>query len=142
MIFKNGIYFLLVLVISSCSSKKQIISFTEVMKGGHSNIEVAQSFVIKDQASLNNVFASINQTREPKLSIPSIDFESEMLIALFMGMKNSGGYSVKIDSIISKPKELVVFVKETKPKGRTTMVMTQPYYIAKIKKTNKTVVFK
>jgi len=142
MTFKSSILFTLVFIITSCTTKKQMISFTEVVKGGHSNVETAKSIVIKDIASYNEVFTTINQTKEPNLTIPTIDFENEMIIGLFMGMKNSGGYSIKIDSIISNSEKLLVYVKKSKPKGMATSVMTQPFYLAKIKKTNKLIVFK
>ncbi|HIP47852.1 MAG TPA: protease complex subunit PrcB family protein [Lutibacter sp.] len=141
--FKNSILFLVVLTFLSCTSKKQIISFTEIAKGGHSNVENAKLVVINDLSNYNEIFSTINETREPNLEIPAIDFDNEMGIGLFMGLKNSGGYSIQIDSIVSKPKELVIFVKESKPKGRrATSVMTQPFYIAKIKKTSKKIIFR
>jgi len=149
MVFKYSFYIIVLLgVLNSCKSKKNIdksdnsYSFTEVIKGGHSPFETEKNIVITDFVTYEKLFADIYQYREPKPTLPPLDFKNDMLLALFMGMKNSGGYGISIDSIVSNDKELHVFVKKTNPKGRATSVMTQPFYLAKIKKTDKKIIFK
>ena len=140
---------ILIVGISSCKSKKQkthsndkqSYTYTEVSKGSRSNISEEKYVVIKDNQSFNKIYQSINQTRQPDLSIPSVDFDNQYILALFLGLKNTGGYSISIDSIYLKSNEIIVKVKEKKPKGMTTMALTTPYYFAKIKKTEKSILF-
>jgi len=130
-----------------CSAPTQVkqsmklASFTEINTGEHSNIEESKYMVISDQKTCNEIFSKINQTRTPALDVPQIDFEKNEIIALFMGLKSSGGYAVAIDHVLCKTDELTVYIKETKPNGPATSVITQPYFIAQIPKTNKKISF-
>ena len=58
-----------------------------------------------------------------------------------MGSKGSGGHSIKINSISETTNELIVYYTEKHPTGMATSVMTQPFYMAKIHKTDKNVRF-
>jgi hypothetical protein len=149
--FLNLKYFLLAIILVgvafSCQTKKTVaektgISFTELLSGNHSNIRTEKSLVIKEPSSFQEILNSINKTREPNIKIPEINFKKEMLLALFMGERNTGGHSIRIDSISSNEKEVFVYVKELTPQGMATMVITHPFYLAKIKKTDKQIVFK
>jgi len=73
--------------------------------------------------------------RLPKPAVPKIDFEKEMVIAVFMGERKSGGYEIKITKIIKTEKEIVVEVEEKEPPRESlqSMALTQPYHIAVIK---------
>ena len=124
------------------NSDNNNISFTEISKGSYGGLENQQYIVLKDNASYKKLFSDIYRYKEPKPAITEIDFNKHMVLALFMGMKNSGGYSISIDSIVSHKEELHVFINKTSPKGKATMAMTQPFYIAEIQKTNQKIVFK
>jgi hypothetical protein len=76
--------------------------------------------------------------------IPVVDFTKNSLIAVFIGTRNTGGYLVTIDSITESSKNLNVEVLETTP-GKNCMtpdVLTAPYTIVKVPKTDKKAVFK
>jgi hypothetical protein len=119
----------------------KLANFIEISKGAHSNIEESKYMIINDKKTYNEVFLKINQTRVPKIDIQNIDFENNQIIALFMGMKSSGGYAIAIDHILCKTDELTVYIKENKPNGPATSVLTQPYFIAQIPKTDKKINF-
>ncbi len=110
-------------------TKKMLVKdnpFTILLQNGHSNITKQKNTVIKDKKSLNAIYSKINSTRKPSLPIPEIDFSKTMILGLFMGTKSSGGYSIHINRIESKGKEMVVFYTEKAPQGMATMVITQP----------------
>ncbi len=115
---------------NNAKSKKMVIKkdipFTILLQNGHSNITEQKNIVIKDKKSLNAIYSKINSTRKPGLPIPKIDFSKTMVLGMFMGTKNSGGYSIHINRIESNDKEMVVFYTEKAPKGRATMAITQP----------------
>lgn len=115
---------------------------TLLTEGTHGGFNDAQTLVIKDQKGLQKIYTQINMTRRPGLPIPKIDFEKEMVIALFMGEKNSGGYSAKVESVKEKGKEFEIVVKETAPEGVTTTVICQPFYFCKVKRNDGQIVFK
>ncbi len=60
-----------------------------------------------------------------------------------MGTKNTGGYDIKIDKIITKGEKLLVQIVESSP-GVNCMVtdaVSKPYEFVKIKKTDKEIDF-
>ncbi|NQY06512.1 MAG: protease complex subunit PrcB family protein, partial [Flavobacteriaceae bacterium] len=102
----------------------------------------AQIRVVKEQEGLNEIYNYLNKSRKPALNMPQVDFEKETIIALFMGQKNTGGFPIRIDTIDEKDDKLVVNVLEKTPEGKfATMVITQPFCIAKINKTDKEITF-
>lgn len=108
--------------------------------GGYEN---SKYLVVKDQEMLEVIYGKVNIIRKPGLTIPKIDWENEMVIALFMGQKNSGGYSITLHqaSLLDNGK-IEYLIKETKPQGMVTTMITQPFYFCKVQRTNKEVLFK
>ena len=82
--------------------------------------------------------------RPKKLLKNHINFNDEMIIAVFQGGHSSGGYSIKIKRINEKENSVEVFVKETSPSplSGVTDALTQPYHIVKTKRVDKEVIFK
>lgn len=76
--------------------------------------------------------------------LPKINFTNHTVIAAFMGEQKTGGYSIEIKKIKDSGKEIIVYIKERAPaKGAiTTMILTQPYHVVKVKKITKPVVFR
>lgn len=104
---------------------------TESGYGGH---ETAFNEVITSQERLDELYRELNIE-----SVPTVDFSDNNVVALFMGQKSSGGYSISIDNVKIENKTAFVKVKTTKPKAgeNVTMALTQPYCIATITKTDK-----
>ena len=70
--------------------------------------------------------------------IPQIDFTKNNVVALFMGEKRTGGYSIGIKKVTIEGNTAIVTSVETKPQeGNVTMAITSPYCIALIPKTQK-----
>lgn len=98
----------------------------------------ARSFeIIKDNEGLSKLYASVNDEQVPK-----IDFSKERIVALFLGQKNTGGYSIKVKDVVEKGGKIYVSVEEITPKpgGMATMAISNPYTIVKINAT-KDIVF-
>lgn len=98
--------------------------------------ETAGNIVIKTQGELSNLYTELGLGPAPK-----IDFSEKTVIALFMGQKNSGGYSIGIESISSDKDDVIVSIKRKSPEGMATMALSQPYCIASIA-TTKAINFK
>ncbi|WP_299109043.1 hypothetical protein [uncultured Winogradskyella sp.] len=92
-----------------------------------------------DWTTLLNQLDSANKVSQ-NFSETKIDFSKYIIVAIFADVKGSGGH--KIDMAISAtPEEKIVKVTHIAPKGNATSVMTQPYYIAKLPKTDLPIVF-
>ena len=91
-------------------------------------------------AAWNAAFSRFSDQPKPA----KIDFENQLILLVTMGEKNSGGYSIKIDSIVENEKTIVVTILETSP-GKsciTTSMMTYPYQMVELKNSTKEVIFK
>jgi hypothetical protein len=75
----------------------------------------------------------------PAKPLPAVDFDKEMVVAVFSGEKRSGGYGIEVARIIeevSAKRQLRVIVHETNPPPRaiTIQALTQPYHMVRIKR--------
>jgi len=149
---KYYIFIALFVLLISCKSKQtnvvsskaaKSLPFVELLSISHSNIKESNFIVIESAKELNTIYSTINMTRRPGYKIPDIDFNTHTVIGLFMGLKNTGGHSVKIDSIVTDNKETIVYCKEISPKDDVvvTTLITHPCFIASIVKTDKPIRF-
>jgi PrcB C-terminal len=122
---------------------QNIIAFELLAQDFYGGMTDSKFIVIKDIKALNLVYNLINEGKTPELKTPSINFEQETVLALFLGEKNSGGYSINVEQIMNVIDKVNVVYKITSPKAgeMVTTVMTQPYCIVKIPKTSKEIVF-
>lgn len=141
------VFSILVVLLASCNSSKKVmmkgtqIKYIEVLSGGQSNVGKASNVIINSKKELEEIYATINKNRTPSFIIPVIDFSKETVIALFMGSKSSGGYSTYIKQIEVQSKTISITIEKKYPTGMVISVLTQPFYIAKIPKSNKSIVF-
>lgn len=95
--------------------------------------ETEASMLIKSQAELNALYESLGQD-----AAPIVDFTNRNVVALFMGQKNTGGYSIGIKTVTIDGNTAIVSVERTQPSGMATMALSAPYCIASIPKAEKT----
>ncbi len=119
------------------------IEFTILKEGTNSGYKQLGNVLIYKLSRLDMVWDSLflNYSRKPP--IPVIDFEIKQLVWIGMGEQRSGGYSIKVKSVIERKKELIINIIESKP-GKTCMttsVITQPYQLIEIPKTNKKIIY-
>ena len=67
---------------------------------------------------------------------PSVDFNKEVVAAVFLGSRPSAGYGVQIVGVRQEGGALVVSYRETRPApdALTAQVLTSPYHIVAIPK--------
>lgn len=137
-----------------CSKNAFVLSAT--MPEAEANIKIEQEWKgyycgysqslkqgIYTQSQWKETWEKAHSLILPKPELPRIDFEKEMVIAVFMGEQNSGGYEIIIKEITMTDKEVIVKVEEKTPAAETlnTMALTQPYHIAVIAKSSFSVRF-
>lgn len=139
-----------VLVLSCQTSKRALTkdSLSVIAKGalhgaGEEGIK-AQQTVIDDRVHWREFKIKMNTVNpiSDQFQNTPVDFSSEMVLVLFDKVRRSGGYVFGIDAIEETEKEIIVKIREKKPKGMTTSVLEQPFYLAKIPKTGKKIIFK
>lgn len=140
------IFLFLVGFFSNCS----IIEETEIIptligKGnlmGSENI-AQQNIVISNEVSWLDLIFQMDtyNSYSSGFTETDIDFETYMLVAVFDQIYGNGGHGLEINSIYENDTEIIIDVEKVNPAGDATCVISQPYYIVKIPKSNKTVVF-
>jgi len=118
------------------------ISFETVMNGkdGYSGYTEKANLVINDEETFFKIWRNYTSVFScptcGAFPFPKVNFSNETVIAVFMGEKNTGGYSIEITKIIDNGNNVIVYVNETSPKPDdiVTLALTQPYHIVKIKK--------
>lgn len=112
------------------------ISYEILKQEEYGGREIEGNVVVKTQAELNSLYSQLGIG-----TAPVVDFSKQAVIALFMGQKNSGGYSIGIENVTDDGKSVTVTIKKKSPEGMATMALSQPYCIASIT-TTKSINFK
>lgn len=94
----------------------------------------------EEWSSLMSKMDTVNKVSE-EFSETDIDFSEYSIIAVFDEVRNSGGHGLDLE-IIRNSEDIVIEVIYDGPEENATMVMTQPFYIAKIKKQDLPITFK
>ena len=139
-----------ILLASGCVTQLtgQELTFENISKGSYSGHNKRGDYVIKDSSELENLWdkmqSRVSHTPISAITdLPDVNFNDEMVIAVFQGTQSTGGYAIEITKIVEKEKSVEVFVKETSPSpdSLVTHAFTQPYHIVKIKRFDKEVIF-
>jgi hypothetical protein len=96
------------------------------------------ALAIRTQEKMDSFFSK-NPNPCPTPVNPNIDFTKNYLIGIFSGRKPSGGYEIKITSIVENSCDVIVQYYETEPNPNDVVnsVETNPYDFVLIPKTNK-----
>ncbi len=120
------------------------LEFDAIEKGFFSGITERKNVVIRTQDQWAKLWNKHTSTRIPHPEAPVIALTENIILAVFMGEKASGGFAVEITRVEKCGDELVVFFSEVEPSpdAVVTAVLTQPYHIIKIEKIGLQIKFK
>ena len=95
--------------------------------------------VIRDSESWKNLWVRISEDQ-----VPAIDFEKKMALAVFLGMKPTGGHSMHIEKIEKKKKKILVWIRQANPPKNAFVIQafTSPYHIKVIDRSDLPVEFR
>ncbi|MEK6542840.1 MAG: protease complex subunit PrcB family protein [Elusimicrobiota bacterium] len=139
-LLKLAIGALLTSVVAACGADKLVdakpkTQWMSVMGG----LPEAAELVIKDAQDWKSLWVRLSQEE-----LPAVDFSKQMLVAVFMGVKHTGGFSVAITDVVRRRDKLEVRYRSTSvPKGGYVIqAFTSPYHIKLVLRTESPVVFK
>lgn len=139
----------IIAIIVSCNCKKSTVTeenkthkkplFEVLSESAYQGRDNETFEIIKDNASLKELYKSINNE-----NVPTIDFENNRVVALFLGQRSSGGYAIKVKNITEKENKIFVDIERIAPKPgeNATMAITNPYSIVKINSNKEIVINK
>jgi hypothetical protein len=150
---KKNIFILSILlplaIFSSCTSSQNLnekgnaINFTAIKRGGNSNYTKFTTVEIHNFKELGEVWGNFYAKYDRKPPIPTIDFEKNMLIAVALGERNAGSYSIQVKSILETKTNITIVVEENKPGASctTASVMVYPFQLIEITQQNKPITY-
>jgi len=111
--------------------------------GNYSGVRRASEQVIEDPETWKTVWGQVHGISRPQPELPEIDFDKQSVVAVFLGNRNTGGYSIRIRAIKDNGQQVEVQVERLSPPpgGITTQALTQPYEMVVIGKPGKPVRF-
>jgi hypothetical protein len=112
------------------------LSLATVARGYRSGIREPLQIVVRNQDEWNAIWkrhSSIDKSPRPA---PSIDFNREMVVGIFLGEKSTGGYEVEILRGEKQNSSLYFYYREKSPApgAIVTQVLTQPFHFVKVAK--------
>lgn len=102
--------------------------------------------VIRNERELRKLWIAIHSTPGRELPVaprPEVDFRTEMVIAIGMGRRSSGGYRISVTRVEDTGDKLRVFY-ETHSPGPNCLVpqsMTSPVELIRLQRVDKRIVF-
>ena len=116
------------------------VPFTTVSQGDQSGIERQRDVIVRTAGEWQALW---NEHRPDESPAP-VDFSKSMAIGIFLGFRNTGGYSVAITSIERTGGDVIVTWKESKPgpQAIASQVLTFPFHIVRTERLAGRIVFK
>ena len=135
-------FFYVLVSLGACLFTQAIAServpFVTIDQGFRSGVRERKFLVIKNETDWKTLWQTHVQPNVPAKELPRLDFDKEMVVAVFLGEKPTGGYKLEITAIEEDrgKGQLRVGTRESKPPAgaMTIQAMTQPYHVVKVRK--------
>jgi PrcB C-terminal len=110
------------------------VPFQSIAKGSRSGVRDSLQLVVRNQAEWDALWkrhVSIETNPPPA---PAIDFNKQIVVAVFLGEKPTGGYDVEIIRAEQTDGALVIHYREKNPPpgGIVIQALTQPFHIIRV----------
>lgn len=99
-----------------------------------SGLEERRRLVVRSDSAWADLWQRIYETREPRPEVPDVDFDEHVVIAVAMGERRTGGFTIGIERVYRDDGELHVVVRETSPGSEcgVTLALTQPVLAVRV----------
>jgi len=144
-LFFTSILFLFAACNGSDTKKGDInVPFDSLTHRYYSSINDKRFVLLNSEAEYRKLWDEFYSELDQLPMMPEVDFSKYSVIAVFMGVKNTGGFDIKINNITSSGGKLIVNVTETSPGINciVTDAITKPCDFVRIGKTDKEAEFK
>ncbi|NMH29028.1 protease complex subunit PrcB family protein [Flavobacterium silvaticum] len=121
-----------VILVVSCSAPKATTGTKPLFEVLTTSEYGGGNFQFYETLTTEQEIQMLLNDKKLKGKVQPSDVQTANFVLLNMGEKNTGGYSITVESAQEFPDKIVVKVKETKPDGMATMAITNPYAIVKI----------
>ncbi len=110
------------------------VPFETIMQGQHAGRTEPGKIVVDSQVDLERFWRQIQIRGDDYGEPPEVSFTEETVIVLFMGRRNTGGYSIEVDEVRAEPERVTVFYREYAPApgDAVIQVLTSPFHVVRI----------
>ena len=127
------------IILSSCTTSKGIITqptFSTIYKNTNGGTDKAGYLHITTNEEYIKLIESLKIDESEYNKLVSVNFNTNDVLVVYQGQKNTGGYSIDVAEIHWENELLMVKTIETIPEAGkpVTMVITSPYCITMIPK--------
>jgi hypothetical protein len=91
-------------------------------------------FLVRGQDEFRNLWNRAHGSQLQVPPLPEVDFRRETVVALFMGTKPTGGYSIEVADLTLRQNELLIDVRLNEPPegAITTQALTSPWVMVRV----------
>jgi len=109
------------------------VPLVTLAKGALSAIAERRLIAVRNQLEWQELWRAHQGGGQSGAPLPPVDFEKDMVLAMFAGEKGMAGHAIEIRKLEAAPGELRVFYAETRPPpgAMVAQMVTQPYHIAR-----------
>jgi len=110
------------------------VTFQTIAKGYRSGLHAAMEVVARNQNEWNLLWRKHSSNEGASTTLPTIDFDKEIVVGLFLGDKPTGGYDVEIIRAEQSNRDLVISFREKAPRAgaMVTQSLTQPFHLVRV----------
>jgi hypothetical protein len=110
------------------------LSFQTIDKGSRSGVREPLQTVVRHSAEWNALWQKHASVKPNPPSTPAVDFSKDIVAAVFLGEKPTGGFDVEIVRIDQTATAVVIEYREKSPLPGSvvTQALTQPFHIVKV----------
>ena len=128
---------------SNDSGETAAVQFERIIQIANSGVRIPVAKVIRSSGGLSAFMRSLATGLASEHSLPAIDFSRDVVLAICIGERKSGGYSVSVRKIDSDSNVATVYVTvHTPAPGRmVTLALTEPCVLVRAPLANQKVRF-
>jgi hypothetical protein len=117
------------------------ISYEVLLEGTFSGIKEPLQKVVTTNEEWEELWKKHVSVIVPQPPVPEVDFENNVVAALFAGEKMKSGYQIRLKEVVPQGKDVIIRYKMVEPPQNsfTLTVLTQPFIFIKIPKPEGTV---
>ncbi|MGH7301983.1 MAG: protease complex subunit PrcB family protein [Candidatus Rokuibacteriota bacterium] len=134
---------LLLAACTACAAAALTVPFSTLAKGLASGVDQPTRIVVRSQNDWAALWSRHMRTPAAPPPPPSVDFSRDMVAALFMGERPTGGYAIEVTQIERTDAGLSIRYRTTRPDpaGMYTQALTQPFHLITLPRVDGPVTF-
>jgi hypothetical protein len=137
----------LVLMLASfvgcAGAAREAVLFSTLTKGVNGGVRESAQLVVRSQSEWAALWGRLMRPRATPPPPPAVDFSIEMIVALFMGERPTGGYEIEATRVERTDSGLTVHYRVKRPEAGAILmqVLTQPFHLIKLPRVDEPVTF-